>query len=208
MYLAENLRDMMSCADINLSQKAGFTVILHGNITIRRSLYPETKKMIVEWNAKNEKDRNVRILRSEVFEPGQRSTDYPKWISNNTDVSYPIVTEEYGYEPYIIGATKGMPHFFREFRGYGFNKLSFYTELHYANYKLEVLRDFFIFHVNHISTYGEHGEHLRRINQACVAKFLSYLSRTYDAGYLEKNKEVVGWDKWMRKMRQGQGYDE
>ena len=182
-------------------------IIPDENITIRHSLYPETKHMVVEWNAKKGKNRKVRIFRSAVFEPGQRSTDYPKWISNNTDVSYPIVIKEFGYEPYIIGAKKGVPHFFREFRGYGFNKLSFYTELHYASYKLEVLRDFFIFHVNHVSTYGKVREHLRRINQACVAKFLSYLSRKYDAGSLRKHKEVKGWDTWMLKKRQGQGYN-
>ena len=44
-------------------------IIPDENITIRHSLYPETKNMILEWNAKNEKDRNVRIFCSEVFEP-------------------------------------------------------------------------------------------------------------------------------------------
>ena len=67
--LAENLRDVMITPDINLVQNTGFLIILHGNITIRQSLYPETKNMILEWNAKNEKDRNVRIFCSEVFEP-------------------------------------------------------------------------------------------------------------------------------------------
>mmetsp|Transcript_7911 Transcript_7911/g.11752 ORF Transcript_7911/g.11752 Transcript_7911/m.11752 type:complete len:607 (+) Transcript_7911:85-1905(+) len=183
-------------------------IIPDENITIHHALYPESKEMLLDRHAKNEEDRNVRIFRSEVYKPGHRTTDYPTWMSNSTDVSYPVVTKEYGYEPYIIGAKKGIPHFFPQFRGYGFNKISFYTELHYASYKLEVLRDFFIFHVNHKSSYSQNQISFHDVNRKCVAKFWSYLSKKYDAGYLKKEQEVVGFKVWNTRMREGLGYDD
>lgn len=57
------------------------------DITIQHPLYPETKEMVLEMNGgKIRKKRKLRVFRH-VFEPGHWSTDYPKWKSNNTDVS-------------------------------------------------------------------------------------------------------------------------
>ena len=178
--------------------------ISNEDITIQHPLYPETKEMVLKMNGEKMSDRKLRIFRH-VFEPGHRSTDYPKWTSNNTDISYPIEAEEYGYEPYIIGAMKDAPRFFRDFRGYGFNKLSYYVELHYAKYSMEVLRDFFIFHVNHPSTYGEERTKSRMVNMVCVKTFMEYLARDYGAGYLDDEEEVAGLETWRRRMAQGQG---
>ncbi len=174
------------------------------DIAIKHPLYPESREMVIQMNSKRMDQRKIRIFRH-VFEPGHRSTNYPKWTSHLKEVSYPIKAQEYGYEPYIIGAMKGAPRFFRDFRGYGFNKLSYYVELHYAEYKMEVLRDFFIFHVNHPTTYGGLKDQHRDVNLVCVRYFLEYLSRNYGAGNLGEENEVAGWDDWLLRLRIGQG---
>lgn len=79
-------------------------------------------------------------------------------------------------------------------------------ELHYAKYSMEVLRDFFIFHVNHPSTYGEEERtKSRMVNLVCVKTFLEYMARDYGAGYLDKEEEVAGLETWRRRIDQGQG---
>ena len=92
-------------------------------------------------------------FRSHKYRKGHNSTNYSKWIGNNTKASYPI-KYEYGYEPYVIGAKKHIPRFYDFFRGYGINKVSWVTEIHLAGYKFEVLRDYYIFHAKHTSSYN------------------------------------------------------
>ena len=152
-------------------------------------IYPETKDAAI-----NRED--VQIFHFKSFEPGHRSTNYSKWMSNLTNVSYPIVTSEFGYEPYIIGATESLPRFFPEFRGFGFNKFSFFTELHYANYQLEVLRDYFVFHVNHKTLGLNRKQQLMNSNSRCVKNFLGHLELNYGAGHLDERDEIVGWETW------------
>jgi len=162
------------------------------DITIQHPLYPETKKMVLEMITKKKSNRKLQIFRH-LFKAGHGSTDYRKWTFNNTNISYPIKAEKFGYEPYIVGAIKDAPRFFDDFRGYWFNKQSYFVELHYAKYSMEVLRDFFIFHLNHPSTYGEEKKASQKVNMVCIKTFMEYLTRDYGAGYLDEEEEVVGW---------------
>ena len=104
---------------------------------------------------------------------------------------------EHGYEPYIMGATRNIPKFYQGFRGYGLNKASFFVELHYANYSVEVMRDFFVFHLNHQQTYGKKMHELHRINNICSKFFVQSLSKKYGAGKLTKHMEAKGWKVWV-----------
>jgi len=110
---------------------------------------------------------------------GQSSSNYAKWMSDETDVSYPI-SFKFGYEPYVIGAKKSIPRFYDFFRGYGLNKLSWFTELHLAGYKYEVLRDHFVFHANHVSSYEDKEKHSQlKQNTLCSKGFIDRLLDLY-----------------------------
>merc|ERR1712127_842484 len=45
----------------------------------------------------------------------------------------------------------GVPKLWSRFRGYGFNKLSWFLQLDRAGYKFAVLRDYFVTHIGHPS---------------------------------------------------------
>jgi len=110
---------------------------------------------------------------------GHGSSNYTKWISNQTDASYPI-NFKFGFEPYVMGAKKSIPRFYDFFRGYGFNKLSWFTELHLAGYKYEVLRDYFVFHANHVPSYdGTDKRHQLKQNAVCAKGFIDGLVDSY-----------------------------
>jgi len=110
---------------------------------------------------------------------GHGSANYTKWIYNESDATYPI-DFKFGFEPYVIGAKKSIPRFYDFFRGYGFNKLSWFTELHFAGYKYEVLRDYFVFHANHAASYdGTQKRDQITQNAVCSKGFIDGLIDTY-----------------------------
>lgn len=166
-------------------------------------VYPESREMLTNTLQTSSERRRWHIFHDRVPE-AHRCTNYPKWLSMSTldsEVSYPIQNNEFGYEPYVLGSVKGIPRFFPDFRGYGFNKHSFFAELHYAKYNFEVLRDVFVFHVNHPKSYGGDGEKSRQVNLVCVKFFLDHLARTYGAGYLRDDEEFQGYHTFVSRMR-------
>ena len=113
------------------------------------------------------------------FELGHGATNYTKWIYDESDISYPI-RFKFQYEPYVIGAKKSIPRFYDFFRGYGLNKMSWFTELHLAGYKYEVLRDYFVFHLNHVSSYDKKEKrHQIMRNAVCSKSFIDLLLDKY-----------------------------
>jgi len=175
------------------------TVILEEDAAASRQSYPDTKEMLLKTIASNNTDKQIQTFQHD-YKRGQRSTNYQRWISSKTDVSYPIITE-FGYEPYVVGSKEGIPQFYPDFRGYGFNKQSFYLELHYAKYKLEALRDFFIFHVNHPPTYKNERRAMLKLNEKCIKHFLDHLAMEYGAGHLDKEMEAPGFTRWQMKSK-------
>jgi len=86
----------------------------------------------------------------EAFAPGQRATKYPRWLRNQTGAFYMIEYEEQ-YEPYVLGYRHGVPKLWNRFRGYGYNKASWFLQLDRAGYQFAVLRDYFVSHLYHPS---------------------------------------------------------
>lgn len=172
--------------------------ILDDNITALNSLYPDTREEVIQEFTRTGSERRVFAFKElSGFPQGHLTTNYTKWISPQIDVSYIVDVQEYGYEPYIIAAKENIPQFFPLFRGYGFNKLSFYAELLYAKYRFEVLRDVFIFHVNHPSSFGDKKNSDFRKNKICVRYFRDHLAKYYGAGtHADKSEEIPGWDRW------------
>lgn len=167
-------------------------------INSTHELYPETKEDIID-------NENIQRFHWNTAPQGHRSTKYDRWMKKNDKASYPIQIQEYGYEPYIIASKKNVPRFFNEFRGLGINKLSFYADLQYSKYKFEVLSDFFVFHVFHSSSYGNQQQRslLTWKSKKCISSFMAYLEKTYGAGHLDKKDEMVDYDVWVMKMKEG-----
>ena len=163
------------------------------DVKIQHPLYPETREMAIQMNSEVE-NQTLTVFHNGCF---HGPTNYTKWKSNLKALHYPIKVQEYGYEPYIIGAIKDSKRFFKYFHGYGFDKQSYFVELHYARYSMEVLKDFFIFHINHPSSYGKEKKSNLEVNAVCKKFFCEHLAKEYGAGHLGKGREVPGWNKWM-----------
>ena len=80
------------------------------------------------------------------FPPGHGPTRFGLWFDNQTGPIYPTVYHK-RFEPYVLAYRKGLPLYWTGFRGYFFNKYSFFFECHSMGYNFAVLRDFFVFHV-------------------------------------------------------------
>lgn len=170
-------------------------------VKLTHPVYPETKEMAIEY-MKEGPDQKIEIFHI-AWAPCQRTTNYPLWITSETSDTYPVVLNEWGYEPYIMGAVEGLPRFWPYFRGFGLDKLSFTTELDAAGYQFEVLRDFFIFHVNHPSSYGSFLEVTEKVNLICIKEFMEHIRDVY--GKVGEN-EVGGWEKWIGERDKGKEF--
>jgi hypothetical protein len=53
------------------------------------------------------------------------------------------------FEPYVLGYRHGIPRYWESFRGYGYDKISWFVQLTAAGYKYAVLRDFWVAHLRH-----------------------------------------------------------
>ena len=55
------------------------------------------------------------------------------------------------YEPYVIACkhAPGLPKYWAGFRGYEHNKLSWFTDLFFSGFRLAVLKDWFVVHLEH-----------------------------------------------------------
>eukprot|EP00977_Amphora_coffeiformis_P023614 scaffold13793_cov165-Amphora_coffeaeformis.AAC.6 len=80
------------------------------------------------------------------FPPGHGPTRFPIWFDNRTGPLYPI-TYHRKFEPYVLAYRHGLPRYWTGFRGYFFNKYSWFVEVNAMGYNFAVLRDFFVFHV-------------------------------------------------------------
>jgi hypothetical protein len=66
--------------------------------------------------------------------------------------------------------------YWKGFRGFGFDKLSWYLEAHYAGFTFGVLKDFFVVHLHH--PYGR-GRFHRQHNYQEMKRFKLHLNQTY-----------------------------
>lgn len=102
-------------------------------------------------------DKNLaQPIRIDYWAPGQGATDFPRWISNarnssigqRTEVSYQIQHEK-RFEPYVVASRYSAPRFENSFRGFGYDKLSWFQEVACMGFRFHVLSDVFIIHMNH-----------------------------------------------------------
>jgi glycosyltransferase-like protein LARGE len=92
------------------------------------------------------KNNEVSAFHAHNFIPGHGPTDFKKWY--NATAIYPI-TWLPQFEPYFVVARRDLPPYWDSFVGFGYNKLSWVTELHAAGYQFLVDSQSFVTHMNH-----------------------------------------------------------
>lgn len=161
-------------------------------------LLPKTKDdvvaMVKRTNQNNNKHRvpDNELLRFKGSAYGNGPTNYKKWLSIGekrigTKAFYPIDYQDL-FEPYIMGYKRGMPRYWSDFRGYGYNRFSWCMEIHKAGYDFAVLKDFYMVHMNHLppaqiagtsSTSSTAQNDLQDTNRRHWKNFKEYLSMRY-----------------------------
>jgi hypothetical protein len=121
----------------------------------------------------------------------QRATHFPRWLAaaaasssknNNSAVaprSHYEIRYEPDFEPYVLAYKPGIPRYWEAFRGYFFNKASWFVELDRAGYKFRVLSDSYVVHLNHRIGTNSHSE-MKERNKPIFEEFLNnYLNHRY-----------------------------
>ncbi|GAX16324.1 hypothetical protein FisN_35Hh027 [Fistulifera solaris] len=108
---------------------------------------PESKKDLVRMVG----EKTAWVIYSDEHVLNQGASNAEKWYTFTESTDYPIEWQEQ-YEPYVIGYLSAVPRFWTEFRGYGYDKESWYRELHRAGFTMSVLRDFYVVHLCHFRT--------------------------------------------------------
>lgn len=97
---------------------------------------------------------NNRTAKQWHYHSGHAKIDYRKWIGGRRQqtgsqaISYPILPKN-EFEPYFICFRPGLPKYWEDFRGFGFDKVSFVHELILKGHQFQVLWDFFVVHLYH-----------------------------------------------------------
>jgi hypothetical protein len=137
------------------------------------------------------------------FYPGHGPTDFDKWYREEFDGSWYPIHYAIRFEPYVLGYKPGIPHYWEGFRGFGFNKLSWFLELDYMGFQFGVLRDFFVVHLDHSynrirGTQKGAFEELDRFRDYLVQEYgaerkdLAILSQTLFQRALQKIQKTFG----------------
>ena len=148
---------------------------------VTEDLLPQTKAQVIDM-VKTGKGNGFHMAGSSA---GHGPTDYEKWMGNKTNDFYGIPYKNI-FEPYILGYKRGIPRYWQDFRGYGFNKFSWFFEIHKAGYEFAVLRDFWVVHMNHPIPDLKKKNNMTDRNRGHWRKSKDYLSKQY-----AKKKE---WD--------------
>lgn len=126
---------------------------------------------------------------------GHSSTNYTKWnnISDSNDPRTPCpfynVSYTFQYEPYVLAYKHGLPRYWEKFRGYHFNKFSWFAEAHFMGYRFGVLCNFFLVHLPHRFRHNGNSATVSLPKVRQWEAFKVYLKATYNL--VEKDIEHV-----------------
>ena len=141
---------------------------------VTEDLLPRNKAEVIEM-VRTKKGNGFHMAGSSA---GHGPTNYEKWMENKTNDFYGIEYKNI-FEPYIMGYKHGIPRYWEGFRGYGYNKFSWFFEIHKAGYDFAVLRDFYVVHMNHRIPDLKKKNSMTDWNRKHWQKFKAYLSRQY-----------------------------
>eukprot|EP00980_Cylindrotheca_fusiformis_P013386 scaffold3410_cov141-Cylindrotheca_fusiformis.AAC.29 len=93
------------------------------------------------------------------FAAGHFPTQYDVWLNNTSSSesgdAYLLprlsIGQALNYEPYVMGYKPGIPKYWEDFRGHGWDKISFFRECHALGYNYAVLNNFYCVHLDHPS---------------------------------------------------------
>lgn len=115
------------------------------------------------------------------FKNGHAPTKYFKWYYNfGEGASCYMIKYMQGFEPYVVGYKRDieLPSYWNAFRGYGYNKRTWFTEAHFMGFKYAVLRDYFVVHLDHsYSNRVVTGQTMKELDN-----FRNYMVAKYDLG--------------------------
>ena len=134
---------------------------------------------------------NLKEFHIKRFFPGHGPTNFPLWLSNNETANFYFIDYGLRFEPYVLGHVHEIPSFWEGFRGFGYNKWSFYLECHLKGFQFAVLQDFFVVHLDHPMGVRRQSKH----NHKQMKKFKKYLNKTY--GPVTTGEDVLSdfWEK-------------
>lgn len=144
----------------------------------------------------------IDMVQSEKLVPFRKSapvghslTDFNRWLgmppsseTNNNNNSSSLFYYELPFkgtkrrevwEPYVVGYRPGIPRYWEDFRGYGFDKYSFFIECQLAGYTFAVLHDLFCTHLDHPEVSKDDQAWLLERNEVYYAQFHIYLREKY-----------------------------
>jgi hypothetical protein len=114
---------------------------------------------------------------------GHGPTKFFNWLKNETkaptDGGWYAITYKNIFEPYVLGYRPGLPRCWEAFRGYGYNKFSWFFELNKACYSFGVLRDYYLVHMNHPMTLMDQKKQMTEWNRGHWQQFKDFLSKRY-----------------------------
>ena len=111
---------------------------------------PETKPALLQAISRtmpHEQEQQPEVAPfHDYFPAGHGPCNYSHWYTATTLYN---ITYDYLFEPYTIVHKQGLPEYYPTFRGFAFNKMSFFMEAHYLGFQFQVLPDAFVVHMNH-----------------------------------------------------------
>lgn len=157
---------------------AGFERFAPKNATqVTEDMLPRNKQQVLDMVKRKE----VAGFHSGEGNPGHAPTNFPLWLSNKTEDDYYDITYKNIFEPYIMGYKHGIPRYWPFFRGFGYDKFSWFFELNRAGYKFSVFRDFYMIHMNHPILSKTDKKAMTEVNRPFWQEFKRYLSQRYGA---------------------------
>lgn len=158
-------------------------------------LFPEDgNKVAMPNQLPKDKESLIELVQSGKGEPfrysrwkkGHHATNFPRWYESK-DISFYNIEYEESFEPYVLAYRPGIPRYWKAFRGYGHNKISWFMELHRAGYQFATTLDAYFIHLAHPST--KNVEESQK-NVDSRNSFIDYLDARYplQSGMIRFNK--------------------
>jgi len=108
--------------------------------------------------------------------PGPPPSSSETTSDKNPPPCYYDIEYKAGFEPFVIGQKQSAPRYFEDFRGFGFNKISWLMEARAMGHDFAVVRDLFVIHINH----PQLNVNPSKIGATAMLEFAKYLESSYD----------------------------
>lgn len=161
----------------------------HGEQYATADMLPNTKRQVIDLS------HNTSLVPfRKGAAVGHMLTNFDKWlgtpsiemiINNTTGRSFYYEIPLKGnkrrevWEPYVVGYRPGIHRYWEDFRGYGYDKFSFFVESQLAGYTFAALHDLFCVHLDHPEVSKENQRDLLQRNEVHYVNFKTYLREKY-----------------------------